>query len=210
MRTELSRPAQLVVACGVAVCVAAAVVHVLMVFLYVAPANTISTRYSQQIDAWVDPYFDQNWRLFAPDPQSVEQRISARTAKPGPHGGIQTSGWVDLTGIDEAAVRHDAFPSHTAQNMLRRAWDAYADSHENTDQSASAQARMFQQYLLNIAAQRVAAHGEGGFELIQLRVVTTPIAPSSARNAGSGAAATPATASSVRYLPWWKVQSDDH
>jgi hypothetical protein len=206
MQTELSRPAQLVLACGVAVCVTAALVHVLMVFLYVAPANTISTRYSQQINAWVDPYFDQNWRLFAPDPQSVEQRISARTAKPGPHGGLQTSGWVDLTAPDEAAVRHSAFPSHTAQNMLRRAWAAYLDAHENTDLSASSQARMFQEYLLNIAEQRVAAYGQRGFDLIQLRVVTTPIAPSS-RNAGSGASA---TASSVRYLPWWKVRSDDH
>jgi Family of unknown function (DUF5819) len=207
MQTELSRPAQLVVACGVAVCVTAAFVHVLMVFLYVAPANTISTQYSQQINAWVDPYFDQNWRLFAPDPQSVDQRISARTAKAGPHGGLQTSGWVDLTAIDEAAVRHAAFPSHTAQNMLRRAWAAYLDSHENTDQSASSQAQMFQEYLRNIAAQRVAAYGQRGFDLIQLRVVTTPIAPSSSRNTGSGA---PAATSSVRYLPWWKVQSDDH
>jgi hypothetical protein len=207
MQTELSRPAQLVVACGVAVFVTAAVVHVLMVFLYVAPANTISTQYSLQINAWVDPYFDQNWRLFAPDPQSVEQRISARTAKPGPHGGLQTSGWVDLTAIDEAAVRHDPFPSHTAQNMLRRAWDAYLDAHENADQSASPRARMFQEYLLNIAAQRVVAYGQRGFDLLQLRVVTTPIAPSSSRTAGGGASA---TASSVRYLPWWKVRSDDH
>ena len=205
--TDLSRSAQLVVACGVAACVTAAVVHVLMVFLYVAPANTISTQYSQQINAWVDPYFDQNWRLFAPDPQSVEQRISARTAKPGPHGGLQTSGWVDLTAIDEAAVRHDAFPSHTAQNMLRRAWSSYLDSHEDSDESTSPQAQMFQEYLRDIAVQRVAARGQHGFDLVQLRVVTTPIAPPSSQTVDSDATAAP---SSVRYLPWWKVESDDH
>lgn len=203
----LSRPAELVVACAVALCVTVAVVHVLMAFLYVAPANTISTQYSQQINAWVDPYFDQNWRLFAPDPQSAEQQISARTAKAGPHGGLQVGGWVDLSAVDEAAVRHDPFPSHTAQNMLRRAWAAYLDSHGNNDQSASPQAQMFQEYLLNIAAQRVAAHGQRGFDLVQLRVVTTPIAPASSRATGSAA---PASASSVRYLPWWKVQSHDH
>lgn len=204
---QLSWSAELVVAGAVAICVTVAVVHVLMVFLYVAPSNTISRQYAPQINAWIDPYFDQNWQLFAPDPESVEQQISARTAMAGPHGAFQVGGWVDLSAIDEAAVRHDAFPSHTAQNMLRRAWSSYLDSHEDSDESTSPQAQMFQEYLRNIAVQRVAARGQHGFDLVQLRVVTTPIAPPSSQTVDSDATAAP---SSVRYLPWWKVESDDH
>jgi Family of unknown function (DUF5819) len=209
----LSRPAALVVACVVALCAAVAVFHVLMETLYVAPSNTISRQYSQQIDAWIDPYFDQNWQLFAPDPQSVEQQISARAARIGPHGALEVGGWLDLTAIDEAAVRHDAFPSHTAQNMLRRAWDGYLNSDDSGDQSDASQARMFEEYLGNIAAQRLAAHGQGSFDLVQLRVVTTPIAPSPSRDGDGGtpaAANANANASSVRYLPWWKAQPNDH
>jgi len=203
-QTQLSRPAELLVACAVAVCFTVAVVHVLMEFLYVAPSNTISRQYSQQINAWINPYFDQNWQLFAPDPQSAAQQVSARTAVAGPHGALQAGEWVDLTAIDEAAVRHDVFPSHTAQNMLRRAWDGYLDSHEGSDESTSPRARMLQEYLLNIAAQRVAAHGRHGFDLVQLRVTTTPIAPPSSGASGSDATA---ASSSVRYLPWWKVEA---
>jgi hypothetical protein len=202
----LSRPAELVVACGVAVCLTVAVVHVLMVFLRVAPSNTVSRQYEQQISTWIDPYFDQDWRLFAPDPQSVRTQISARTAQTNPHGVVGVGNWVDLTAIDEAAVRHNPFPSHTAQNMLRRAWDGYLASHGNSDQTASERARMFQEYLLNIAVQRVAAQSHRAFDVVQLRVITTPITPppQDARTVA------PAPTSSVRYLPWWQVKFHDH
>jgi hypothetical protein len=202
---QLSRPAELVVACAVAVCLTAAVVHVLMLFLRVAPSNTVSVQYAQQINAWIYPYFDQDWRLFAPDPQSVRQQISARTAQTYPHGVLRVGDWVDLTAVDEAAVRHNPFPSHTAQNMLRRAWDGYLDSHGSGDQAVSERARMFQEYLLNIAVQRVTAQSHRVFDAIQLRVVTTPITPPVAAHTVA-----PATSSSVRYLPWWQVNFHDH
>ncbi|WP_236652514.1 DUF5819 family protein, partial [Streptacidiphilus neutrinimicus] len=93
----LSRPAGLLVACAVAVCVIVTVTHVLLLFLYVAPSNTISTQYEQPINAWIYPYFEQNWRLFAPDPQSVQQQVSARTAHTSPDGLTRVTGWTDLS-----------------------------------------------------------------------------------------------------------------
>ncbi|WP_236652275.1 DUF5819 family protein, partial [Streptacidiphilus neutrinimicus] len=96
-RPPLSRPAGLLVASAVAVCVIIAVTHVLLLFLYVAPSNTISTQYEQPINAWIYPYFEQNWRLFAPDPQSVQQQVSARTAHTSPDGSTQVTGWTDLS-----------------------------------------------------------------------------------------------------------------
>ncbi|WP_344125622.1 DUF5819 family protein [Saccharopolyspora halophila] len=184
---------------AVALCLAIAVVHVLLVFLHVAPSNTISQRYRAEVDAWIYPYFEQNWRLFAPDPQSAARQISARTMHSPPGGAPQVSDWFDLTAVDTAAVQHNPFPSHTNQNMLRRAWDSYLEQHGSSDQSRSERALMMQKYLRNIAVDRIAAHRPGTFEAIQLRVITRPIA-----RPGAADRSQPAPAD-TRYLPWWKV-----
>ena len=199
---RLSRPVEAAVTATVALCVTAAIVHVLLVFLYVAPSNAVSQKYRSQIDAWVYPYFEQDWRLFAPDPQSAHQQISARTSTVGPDGVTRFSDWIDLTAMDDAAVRNHVFPSHAAQNMLRRAWIAYAGAQGTDDQHPTQRALMLQEYLRNIAVQRAAAHGAGPFSAIQLRVVTTPIAPPSSPGVPNGSKA---SAPSVRYLPWWQV-----
>ncbi|MEH0635184.1 DUF5819 family protein [Streptomyces bottropensis] len=181
-------------------CLAASFVHVLLVFLHVAPANTVSKRYSPLINAWVYPFFEQNWRLFAPDPESVNRQILVRTARAGSGGSVQVGPWFDLTAVDGSAVEHQPFPSHTAQNMLRRAWTGYVDTHGGDDKARTERALMMRKYLTNIAADRVAAHRSGTFDFIQLRVVTLPIdAP------GTAAGKRPPAPAENRLLPWWKV-----
>jgi hypothetical protein len=185
---------------AVVLCLAASVVHVVLVFLHVAPANTVSKRYGPQINAWVYPFFEQNWQLFAPDPESVNRQILARTAHTGSDGSVQASPWFDLTAVDSSAVEHQVFPSHTAQNMLRRAWAAYVDSHGADDKSRTERALMMRKYLANIAADRVAAHRGGSFDFVQLRVVTLPIAAP-----GPAFGKHPPQPVENRLLPWWKV-----
>lgn len=168
--------------------------------------NPLSQQYSRQVNAWVLPLFEQNWRLFAPDPESVNRQISARTMHTAPDGSVEVSDWFDLTGVDNSAVRHQAFPSHTAQNMLRRAWSSYLETHGGDDQPRSQRALMIQQYLTNIAADRISGHRGGAFESVQLRVIAVPIAaPAAAGGPGSVTAAS--TPADTRYLPWWKVDS---
>lgn len=199
----LSRPLRVVTGAAVALCLVATVAHVLMVCLYVAPVNPISQRYSGQIDDWIDPLFDQNWQLFAPQPQSANWQISARTMNTGPDGRPRVSSWFDLSALDNAAVEHDVFPSHTAQNTLRRAWSAYADAFGTSDQADSSWAVAVREYLRNIAVDRVEAHRKGAVESIQLRVVTQPI-PAQVL---PGRPRPPAPAADIRNLPWWKVPS---
>ncbi|SNX55648.1 hypothetical protein SAMN06272735_0060 [Streptomyces sp. TLI_55] len=188
---------------AVILCLVTALIHVLLVFLHVAPPNPLSRQYSRQINAWVFPLFEQNWRLFAPDPESVNRDISARTMHTAPDGSVQVSGWFDLTAVDNSAVKHNAFPSHTAQNTLRRAWSSYLETHGDDDQYRSERALMIQQYLTNIAAERITEHRGGAFESVQLRVITVPIAVPAA----AGTAAAAPTSAETRYLPWWKVTS---
>ncbi|MFC5073079.1 DUF5819 family protein [Kitasatospora cinereorecta] len=184
----------------VLMCMATALTHVAMVFLHVAPANPISKRYSPQVNAWVYPLFEQNWRLFAPDPDSANRRILARTSHTAPDGSVRVSGWFDLAAVDSSAVEHNAFPSHTTQNLLRRAWTTYVELHGGDDEARSERAVMMQQYLRNIASDRFADHNGGTFEFVQLRVETLPIAAP-----GTAAADRPPVPVENRLLPWWKV-----
>lgn len=185
---------------AVGLCLVTALLHVAVVFLAVAPSNSLSRRYSHQINAWVYPFFEQNWRLFAPNPDSVNRQILARTAHTASDGSMRVSPWVDLTAVDRAAIEHHVFPSHTAQNLLRRAWSSYIETHGADDTARSERAEMMQTYLSNIAAARVADHDRGGtFDFIQLRVVTRPVAAPGARR--------PPTPVENRLLPWWKVTS---
>ncbi len=191
---------------AVALCLAVTLFHVLLVFLYVAPPNTVSKAYSQQINAWVRPLFQQNWRLFGPNPQSVNRKMSARVRQTAPDGTTQVSDWIDLTAMDDSAVKHNVFPSHTAQNMLRQAWNTYLKTHGGDNRARSERALMIQKYLRNIAVDRVTAQRDGTFDSIQLRVITLPIAAPRTAEGSRPAAAAPARAV-TRYLPWWKVAS---
>lgn len=185
---------------AVLLCLVTVVVHLGAVFLHVAPPNPVSRKYGRQVDAWVFPLFEQNWRLFAPNPDSVNRRVLARTARTAPDGSTQVSAWTDLTALDRAAVEHDPFPSHTAQNLLRRAWAAYVDAFGSDDTARSPRAVMMRKYLGNIAAERVAGHRGGTFDFIQLRVVTLPVAAP-----GTPPGGRPPAPVENRILPWWKV-----
>ncbi len=189
-----------------ALCLATALAHIGLVFLHVAPSNTVSQRFNSQVDAWIYPLFEQNWRLFAPDPDSVNRQISARTAHTAPDGSVRVSDWVDLTAVDASAIEHNAFPSHTTQNMLRRSWTSYVELHGGDDLSRSDRAVMMQRYLRNIAADRVAERDGKPFENIQLRVVTLPVAAQGSTDHDRRAATT--KNAETRLLPWWKVTSD--
>jgi len=199
----LSRPLRALTGAAAAVCLVGTAAHLLMVGLYVAPVNPVSQRYAREINAWIDPAFDQNWQLFAPEPQSGNWQISARTRSTGPDGRPRIGPWFDLSALDNAAVKHDVFPSHTAQNTLRRAWTAYVDAFGTGDQAGSDWAVLVRDYLRNIAVDRVEAHRKGDFDSIQLRVVTQPIAAPAAP--GGPRPAQPAA--DIRNLPWWKVPS---
>ncbi len=189
-------------------CLAASLIHGVMVFLHVAPPNPVSRQFSRQVTAWVYPLFEQNWRLFAPEPESVNRQISARTARIAPDGTVQVSAWFDLSAVDTSAVEHNVFPSHTTQNMLRRAWTTYSELQGSDDEPRSERAVMIQKYLRNIAANRVATLQHGAFESIQLRVIARPIAAPATSDAGRPAATTARAPVDTRLLPWWKVTPD--
>jgi uncharacterized protein DUF5819 len=210
---ELSAPYRLAAALALAVVAVVAAVHLGMVFLHVAPSNTLSRQHSGTIDDWIYPEFEQNWKLFAPNPLqqniSVQVRAGIRTAD----GTIRTTGWYDLSAEDGRAVDGSLLPSHTRQNELRRAWDFYLASHDDDSRPVGLRGALSEQYLRRIAVLRLdrddvagrddAAGRDSGIDRVQVRSVTTNVpAP------GWSDERVPTTPS-YRELPWWTVPVDE-
>ncbi|MFI6847188.1 DUF5819 family protein [Kitasatospora sp. NBC_00085] len=176
------------------------------VFLHVAPANSLSREYREQVDGVVYPEFEQNWKLFAPNPLQQNVSLDARVRTVVAGGATRTHDWVGLTARDIAAIRGNPAPSHADQNLLRRAWDFYDGSHSAQDDSlTNPRGKLAEQYLKRIALQRIgrAADGERIME-IEFRVTTATVPPPG----WSGEAAPPAP--KVRELPWWPVNDEDY
>jgi hypothetical protein len=180
---------------GTALAVAAVLcVHLAATFLYNAPANPVSARYAKQVQWWMEPLFEQNWRLFAPNPISENVRIQAR-ASLSPDGRV--SGWIDLSAQDDAAVLGDPAPGHLAENELRNAWFEWLGTHDANGDPTGAQAGIMQTYLLNIVLDRLRGQVPGSIASVQIRAVTTLI-PGPGRTAAQ-------TAPQTRTLTWWTV-----
>ncbi|WP_373302043.1 DUF5819 family protein [Streptomyces griseoviridis] len=193
------------VGAAVALAVVAVVVsvHLGMTFLHVAPANTVTKQHGDIIDEWVYPEFEQNWKLFAPNPLqqniSVQVRAELRTAD----GGVRTTGWYDLSAEDGRAIDGNPLPSHTQQNELRRAWDFYLATHDSADRPVGLRGDLAEAYLRRIAVLRLdragAARDGDVLDRVQYRSRTGAVPPpewSGERVSGR---------TERRELPWWRV-----
>ncbi len=200
----LSLASRIVIGVVLAAVAVGAVVHLAMVFLYVSPPNTLSKADATTINGYIYPEFEQNWKLFAPDPLQSNSDVQARAEVLRPDGTVQTTGWVDLTAMDETKILHNPFPSHTKQNELRRAWSFYTDTHDAQDRPTSPRGDLAQSYVLHIVAQRFGPHLNGGtVQRVQVRSVTWAVAapPWSTERID--------TRPAYRVVPWWNVSSED-
>nr|WP_237403438.1 DUF5819 family protein [Streptomyces xanthophaeus] len=196
----LSAPYRVLAALALGAVAVAACAHLAFVFLHVAPSNTVSKQHARTVDDWIYPEFEQNWKLFAPNPLqqniAVQVRAQVRTAA----GELVTSDWRDLSAEDGAAIRHSLLPSHTEQNELRRAWDFFTGSHDEDNKANGERGALSEAYLQRIAVDRLAPRYPGGHLLrIQLRSATTAVAAPGWSNE------TTDTQTYYRELPWWTV-----
>ncbi|MFE5712469.1 DUF5819 family protein [Streptomyces sp. NPDC056501] len=202
----LSLPYQVVAAVALAVAGVFVCVHLAMVFLHVAPSNTLTKRHGQAVDDWIYPEFEQNWKLFAPNPlqQNVSVEVRAEVVTAG--DGRRTTGWIDLTAQDAEAIRHNPLPSHTQQNELRRAVDFYLNSHSDDGTPNGTRGRLSEEYMRRIAMLRLdglASLDGADVRRVQLRAVTRPVpAPRWSTEKNDH---TP----SYRDFPWWRVTDAD-
>ncbi|MGX9921693.1 DUF5819 family protein [Streptomyces sp. NPDC002248] len=176
----LSLPFRVVGALALAAVLVLTGLHLSFLFLHVAPANTVSTRQAKAVNAWIYPEFEQNWKLFAPNPIQQNTTVQARATGLHADGTSFLTGWYDLSARDGAALHGEPLPSHTRQNVLRRAWDLYASSHDD-GRPVGTRGELSAAYLTRLATQRLERAGAGGpgAELTRIRVRArfTPVPP---------------------------------
>ena len=173
-----------------------AAIQLTATFLYNAPSNVVSQRYSTQISWWMNPLLNQNWQLFAPNPISENLEVDAR-ASVGPSAAVTP--WVSLSAIDAAGTVGDPVPSHLTMNGLRNAWREFAGTHTanglplaNSPMAATAQG-----YLQNLVLDYLRPRESAAIDSVQVRFIVTLI-PGPGRTAVQ-------TAPQTQMLPWWVV-----
>ncbi|MGW6398852.1 DUF5819 family protein [Streptomyces sp. NPDC055134] len=158
--SALSLRYQIAAACALVVIALGACVHVAMVFLHVSPPNTVSKEYGGAVDSWIYPEFEQNWKLFAPNPLQQNIAVQARAEIRTADGGTRTTGWYDLSAQDGADIDGNLLPSHTQQNELRRAWDFYVSAHDSENRPNGLRGQLSERYIRRIVVLRL-SHDDG-------------------------------------------------
>ncbi|MGX4691030.1 DUF5819 family protein [Streptomyces sp. JNUCC 63] len=203
----LSAPWQVGAALALAVVAVAACVHLGMVFLHVAPSNTVTKQHGKAIDDWIYPEFEQNWKLFAPNPLQQNIAVQVRAEIGTADGGTRTTDWYDLSAEDGRAIEGNLLPSHTQQNELRRAWDLYGATHDSDNRPVGLRGALAEQYLRRIVVlrlDRAHAAGAGGVvERVQVRCRITDVPPPKWSKEKAK------DAPEYRLLPWWTVPADE-
>jgi hypothetical protein len=180
--------------------------HLAVVFLSLAPPSGVTEKYRSHIDAHVRPEFGQDWKLFAPNPLQVNVEVDARVRTAGHASARRVGPWIDLTAQDIAQIRNSLAPSHADQNLLRRGWDTYRDTHQRRNGSGDGlRGKLSSQYLKRIALQRIGREWKGDrIVALQIRNRVTPVpAPRWSHKK---------TAEKPRrwLLPWWPVEDNDY
>ncbi|MFJ8676010.1 MULTISPECIES: DUF5819 family protein [unclassified Streptomyces] len=202
----LSLPSRIVI--GVAACTVAVVVaiHLAMMFLHVAPPNTLSKQQRGLIGDYVFPEYEQNWKLFAPNPLQQNIAVQARAQLRSPSGETRTTGWTGLSARDGQAILHNPLPSHTQQNQLRRGWEFFVNSHDAQNRAVGVRGELSDRYIRRIVTGRLSgewAKDGDRVDRIQVRSMTTAVRPP------SWSPEKISTKPAYRVLPWWPVTADD-
>lgn len=166
--------------------------HMAATFLYNAPTNPVSQKYAGPLHDWMTPVFTQNWQLFAPNPLSEEIDVQARGSLTGSG---QVTAWRDLSAADVQATVDNPVPSQITLNALRNAVLEWLATHDNQGNPTGANAEIAQEYLGDMAVDRLTAQIGGHYASIQLRLVFT-LLPGPGRTAAQ-------TLPQARTLTWW-------
>ncbi|MEU0564886.1 DUF5819 family protein [Nonomuraea sp. NPDC005983] len=86
------------------------VFHFVAIFLFVAPPNPISAMTAPIVNGYLNPYFRQNWELFAPDPIDSNTHVLVRAKIRNAGGQESQTGWLDISAPELAKVRGTALP----------------------------------------------------------------------------------------------------
>ncbi|CAN95603.1 putative secreted protein [Sorangium cellulosum So ce56] len=71
--------------------------HFAMTLAYLTPQNPLQLRFARLISGYMNPFFEQNWHLFAPDPITDTRLVMVACRLNEPDGSTTETGWTDIT-----------------------------------------------------------------------------------------------------------------
>ncbi|MRK03296.1 hypothetical protein GEV27_17425 [Aeromicrobium sp. S22] len=89
----------------IAVTVTIAGLHLVAVTLAALPPNRYSDATASRT-GYLEPYFAQNWRLFAPAPVAQDREVLFQGSYVGDDGTARRTAWVSWTGVELDLIRH--------------------------------------------------------------------------------------------------------
>jgi hypothetical protein len=71
--------------------------HFALTLAYLTPLNPLKLAFHQSVSAYMQPFFVQNWHLFAPDPVRETHVLTVACRLRQPDGTLTETGWVDVS-----------------------------------------------------------------------------------------------------------------
>jgi hypothetical protein len=168
--------------------------HFAMTFLYVAPRNPISDHLDKVVDAYMIPYFAQDWKLFAPDLVETDRSLLVRAKVVDASGQERVTPWLDVTSPEFAKTKGHIFPSRISRLSIG-VYDSVADAKAQEDKQ---RAEAFARTLVTLAAR---AQWGDKVTQVQMRFVERTFPqPSEREHSDVGEVEN-------RHFPWWSADA---
>lgn len=114
------------------------VTHFAITFLWNSGPNPANDVVGEQVDDYIEPLFEQHWRLFAPNPVHAEDELLVRADVRNPETGeFETTPWTSATHREWTLVDGNPFPSRASRltsNLHRRVESAWEDLNDDQRQ----------------------------------------------------------------------------
>lgn len=104
--------------------------HFAVTLIYNTPSNPVKAKYNKQISSYIDPVFTQNWRLFAPEPVTRNNKFFVK-AEIITNNGIRTTEWIDIVDYMIKKNQDNRFTPYN--HLLRIPRSAFALRQEQDD-----------------------------------------------------------------------------
>lgn len=95
------------------------IVHFTFTLLYNFPLNPINNKYNNSIQNYMDPLFRQNWKLFGPDPVSVNNILYIRGEYKNKNGELKKTEWIDASTPFNTVVHNNRLTPLRLVNSMR-------------------------------------------------------------------------------------------
>lgn len=90
-------------------------VHLLAMFMWIAPGNAISNALDKPLRAYALPVWQQSWSLFAPDPVHAAYYLEVRAVPDT----LEDTAWIDASDTELEGLRGHVLPT-TASNITNK------------------------------------------------------------------------------------------